>query len=457
MDSGMEKPEGKTSVAGEADPGTSENTALGPVISENALVTENLRQMPRIMARGLLYVCMLTVFAAAAYCVFSKIDIVVTCRAVAWPEAHKVKVLSDRSGMIDRVYVAEGGEVEKGAPLFLIRSKEAVSQRSKVEELNRTIPLKEEFYRTKMLSLSEELKHLDGEHENALSVKKLKLEQNRLSVVGIESELAYWQKERTNLAEEFENTRKLFEKRMTSLGEYNFFKGRLEKARSEIEKQDAQKRIALKERDILGKDIQQAEDSYAKRKAILESEIENLRAETNAALHSLRSELEMSTRMLAIRHGETGNGQDPAAGDQVIRASRTGKISELNFRNGGEYVRESDLLCTILPEDSPLYMDVTVLNQDVGFLEPGMQVKYKFDAFPFVDYGMLEGKVSAIAPSAVEEGTGRFVYHIRGNMDKLFFEIKKKRYPVKAGMTATAELVTEKKSLFALLMKKVKE
>ncbi|MCE5243230.1 MAG: HlyD family efflux transporter periplasmic adaptor subunit, partial [Desulfobacteraceae bacterium] len=431
--------------------------AAQPDISENALVNESLRQMPRIMARGLLYVCLLTVVAAAAYAVFGRIDVVVTCRAVAWPEAHKVKVHSDRSGMIDRVYIAEGAQVEKGDPLFLIRSKEAVSRRSKVEELNRAIPLKEDFYNSRMQSLVEELNHLDGEYENTLSVKQLKLEQNRLSVAGIESEIAYWQKEKANLSEEFENTRKLFEKRMTSLGEYNFFKGRLEKARSEIEKQDSQKRITMKERDILEKEIQNTRDSYAKRKAILESQIENVRLEKEAALHSLRSELEVSAKMLALRHGEAGNGRDAEAVDQVIRASCPGKVSELLFRNGGEYVKESDLLCTILPDDSPLYMDVTVPNRDIGFIEPGMRIKYKFDAFPFADYGMLEGTVSAVAPSAVEEEAGRYVYHVRGGVDKLFFEIKKKRYPVKAGMTATAELVTERKSLFALLMKKVKE
>ncbi|MCE5242663.1 MAG: hypothetical protein LLF99_05660, partial [Desulfobacteraceae bacterium] len=88
--------------------------AAQPDISENALVNESLRQMPRIMARGLLYVCLLTVVGAAVYSVFGRIDVVVTCRAVAWPEAHKVKVHSDRSGMIDRVYIAEGAQVEKG-------------------------------------------------------------------------------------------------------------------------------------------------------------------------------------------------------------------------------------------------------------------------------------------------------------------------------------------------------
>ena len=429
----------------------------GPAISENALVTESLQRMPSIMARGLLYVCLLTVVAAALFSVFSQIDIVVECRAVAWPEALKVKVLSDRSGMIERVFASEGAAVEKGTPLFLIRSREAVSRRAKVDELNRLIPLKEEFYNTKMQSVVEERKHLDSEQENNLSVKKLKLEQNRLSVAGIESDIAYWQKEKANLTEEFESTRKLFEKRMTSLGEYNFFKGRLEKARSELEKQDSRKRIVLKERDILEKEMQNAVDSYAKRKAILESELENLRTEKEAALQSLRSELETSEKMLSIRHGEAAGGQDGSGADHLIRASCAGKISELPFRNGGEYVRESDLLCTILPEDSPLYMDVTVRNQDAGFIEPGMRIKYKFDAFPFSEYGTIEGQVSAVAPSAVEEGAGHFVYHARGSMDNLFFEIKKKRYPVKAGMTATAELVTEKKSVFALLMKKVRE
>jgi len=69
---------------------------------------------------------------------------------------------------------------------------------------------------------------------------------------------------------------------------------------------------------------------------------------------------------------------------------------------------------------------------------------------------VLLGKVSTISPSAVEDRTLGLVYHLQGALDKTFFYIREKKYPLKAGMTATAEIVTEKKSIFSILFKKLK-
>ena len=101
-------------------------------------------------------------------------------------------------------------------------------------------------------------------------------------------------------------------------------------------------------------------------------------------------------------------------------------------------------------------MDITVANKDIGFIEKGMEIKYKFDAFPHTDCGVLLGKVSAISPSAVEDRTLGLVYHLQGTLDTTCFDIREKIYHLKAGMTATAELVTDKKSIFSILFKKLK-
>ena len=114
------------------------------------------------------------------------------------------------------------------------------------------------------------------------------------------------------------------------------------------------------------------------------------------------------------------------------------------------------MLCTILPTDSPLYMDIIVANKDIGFIKKGLDIRYKFDAFPFSDYGTISGKVSAISPSAVEDESLSFIYHIQGSLDKTVFEIKQERYPIRPGMTAVAELVTERISIFSLIFRRLR-
>ncbi|MEW5801687.1 MAG: HlyD family efflux transporter periplasmic adaptor subunit [bacterium] len=489
--------------------------------SENYLVTEHLQKMPSLFARGLVYVIVLMLAVALVYSLVSKIDIVVEALSLARPVSHKIRVVSDRTGYIVDIGISEGQNIQKGAPLFFILSKEAISYRSRIDELHHTIPLKEEYYRNSISSAQDELDRLRRELPNTLTVKRLKLEQNRLSLHALEVDLAFWQEEVTNLKKEFENTRKLFEKQLTSIAEYNNIKSRFERAGTEVNKIISQKDITEKEYRIMQQEFENTQSGYESKIASLEKEIENLELEKKSAIQSLHSELEMKEKMLSL-HGDASYGDTPRGNPSrrnasrgnashgekqrrdishenagfsantpfdtnisivtntlfgidipfgidtpvqpsdekdkgtIIRADRAGIISELYFRNKGEYVRESDLLCTILPLDSPLHMDIMVANKDIGFIEVDMEIKYKFDAFPYADYGTLSGKVLSISPSAVEDKNQGFIYHIRGSLQRPYYEIKGKKYFLKPGMTATAELVTEKKSIFSILFRKVK-
>jgi HlyD family type I secretion membrane fusion protein len=425
--------------------------------SENFLVTEHLQRMPNLFSRGLLYLIILILLVAVVYILVSKIDIVVESRSVVQPMTHKIKILSDRDGYLEKIFISEGQEVEKNTLLFLIRSKEALTHRTKVDELSGSIPLKKEFYDTKISSIRDELSKLEYEYDKILSIKRLKLDQNDLSLQANESDLVYWRKEENALSKEFADAIMLFEKRLISIAYYNNLRGRLEKARTEIEKLISQKTITVKENRIIEEEIEEAKSNYINKKRIFEKEIRNLELEKSTTLRSMQSEMEMSEKMLSIKNGPSARRGSEKERGNLIQAEKAGTISELYFRNTGDFVRASDLLCTILPADSPFYMEITVANKDIGFIETGMEIKYKFDAFPYTDYGTLHGKVLLISPSAVEDKVQSFVYHVQGTLDQTYFEIKRKKYFIKAGMTATAELITEKKSIFAMLFRKVKE
>jgi multidrug efflux pump subunit AcrA (membrane-fusion protein) len=446
----------RKAVDPEAD--SSETVQVFPVESpsENFSVAEHLQRMPSLFSRGLLYLTILIVLAALVYILVSKIDIVVESRSVVQPSTHKIRVLSDRDGYLEKIFIAEGQRVEKEAALFLIRSKEALTHRTKVDELTGSIPLKREFYDTKISSIRDELTKLENEYERILSVKRLKLEQNDLSLRSLDSDLRYWRGEENALSKEFDDVKRLFEKRLISIAYYNNVRGRLEKARSEIEKLLSQKNITLKENRIVEEEIEEAKSSAVNKRRIFEKEIRNLELEKSTTLRAMQSEMEMSEKMLSIKSGLAVPRGDKNEKGNLVQAEKAGTVSELYFRNTGEFVRASDLLCTILPADSPYYMDITVANKDIGFIENGTEITYKFDAFPYSDYGTLSGKVMLISPSAVEDKAQGFIYRLQGSLDQTYFEIKGKKYPVKPGMTATAELVTEKKSIFSILFKKVK-
>jgi len=425
--------------------------------SKNYLVEEHMQKMPSIFARGLFYIIVLLLFVSLLYTYLAKIDVVAECRSVVRPSSHIFKIISDRNGYIEKVYVSEGELVAKDMPLFLIRSKETMSYVSKVEELRRTIPFQEEHYNMQISVARDRLKQRENQHANTLKVLNLKLEQNQLTLESMKFDLAYWEKEVTTLSGEAERTKNGVTKGYMSLTQYNKMLSSLEFAKTEVRKFNSQQNITIKGKTIIGEEISKELSDYTNEKAILEKEISNLEVQKNTTLHTMKTELQMNEEMLSIKGTETGQETYAAEMGNIIWAEKAGTVSELYFRNSGEYVGISNLLCTIVPDGSPLYMDITVANRDIGFIEKDMEIKYKIDAFPYTDYGLVRGKVLTISPSAVEDVTLGFVYHVHGTLGRKDFQVKEKHYPIKAGMTATAELVKEKKSILSILIGKLKK
>ncbi len=424
--------------------------------SENYLVEEHLRRMPPLFARGLVYVMTLLVITAVTYACLAKVDITVKCQAVARPKSHKIRVLSDRDGYIGGVLVAEGQAIEARAPLFIIRSKETVNYQAKVEDLRQRIPLEEERFDVRLAIAKKKLKLREEKHRSALKVIGLKLGQAQTILNSIKEEEKYWRREVEVQSRAEARLRELRAQGATPESELAAASSKLERARTEVKKLMAQQVSNLKQQTIHAEEKAKELSSFGTEMAILVQEVRSLEIDKQTTLKTLRGELVVAEKMLAMRQGDAA--MPPAdESPSVIRSEKAGTISELKCRNVGDYVRVADLLCTIVPAGTPLYMDITVSNKDVGLLEERMRINYKFDAFPYADHGTISGQVIAIAPSAVKSGEAGFVYHVRGTLDQRHFEFNDKSYPIKAGMTAMAEIVTEKRTLMSLLFKKLKE
>jgi HlyD family secretion protein len=424
--------------------------------SENALVEEHLGALPSPVARGLIYLAVLMAIAFFLYSFIARVDMIAECRAVIRPSTDIMRVQADRSGYIEQIFISEGDIVEPGDPLFRIRSKETVGYVSKAEDLQERLPLTERNYDVQISAARGRRTQQVEKHENTKKVNGLKLEQNSLNRASIDSDLSYWRNQAIILADEVERLRKGRERGYASLPEYNRAVSEWERAKTEEKKLVSQQEINAREQEILKAEIQREERAFANELVQIDNEIENLELDKKAILHTMHSELTLNRKLLEIQKNDAVSGAGKTEADAVIRAGMKGAVSEIGFRNPGELVGISDVLCTLVPAGSPLFMDITVSNKDIGFIEEGMTVKYRFDAYPSADYGLLTGAVAFIAPSAVESQGQGFVYHIRGSLPQPFFTIRGREYPVKAGMTATAEVVTERISIFSLLFRKLK-
>jgi len=205
--------------------------------------------------------------------------------------------------------------------------------------------------------------------------------------------------------------------------------------------------------------IQAVKTGYVKRVYVSEGQ----RVEKNSPLFSISSRtMTGSSKDGSVEPKDTaanapaiprGIPSDDSA-ETIVTSPAEGTVVHLFITYPGVYVEESAPLCNILPADYRLSMHVRVTNREIGFIQKNMEIKYKFDAFPYTDFGLLYGRVMDIPEAAVEDENAGLIYHVRGTLDKAYFDLKGEKYFLKAGMTATAELVRQRTSIFAMLFKR---
>lgn len=149
-----------------------------------------------------------------------------------------------------------------------------------------------------------------------------------------------------------------------------------------------------------------------------------------------------------------------------LTAPINGTVQQLAVTTVGQVVTTGQQLMTIVPDGAPLQVDVFISNKDIGFIRTGQDVAVKVDAFNFTRYGTLHGKVVRIAGEAIEEGEARrsqanatasgtagnatapgqppsFVFPVTVSLDTPTMAIDGLAVPLTAGMTVTAEIITE--------------
>lgn len=136
----------------------------------------------------------------------------------------------------------------------------------------------------------------------------------------------------------------------------------------------------------------------------------------------------------------------------TIASPVTGIITNLNVRAPGSIVQSGQDLATIVPTDAPLVVDAQVPNKDIAFIEKGLPVKLKFDAFPSQDYGTIEGKIIEVSPDAQkDEKSGESFYKVIIELQQREIKTKDKKIALRPGLTLTADIVTERKSVLRQL------
>ncbi len=143
---------------------------------------------------------------------------------------------------------------------------------------------------------------------------------------------------------------------------------------------------------------------------------------------------------------------EQAINHTTITAPVGGIITRLDVRSPRAVVQSGQAVAAIAPAGARLVVEAQIPNKDIAFLEKGMPAKLKFDAFPFQDFGIVAGQVSEVAPDAqVDEQRGSF-YKVTIVPQDTAILAHGKTIPLRPGLALSVEIVTERKSVLAILL-----
>lgn len=147
----------------------------------------------------------------------------------------------------------------------------------------------------------------------------------------------------------------------------------------------------------------------------------------------------------------------------VLTAPIGGDVGDVSVEVG-QRARPDQSLVTIVPRGSQLEVWLYAPSRAVGFARPGQQVRLLFDAFPYQKYGAGRGTVTAVSrvptePTSLDSNLGieEPVFRIRVRIDEMAPRVPASQRAMRPGMTVTASLVLERRSLWEMLFNPVFE
>jgi len=137
---------------------------------------------------------------------------------------------------------------------------------------------------------------------------------------------------------------------------------------------------------------------------------------------------------------------------QQLRAPVDGTVQQLAVHTVGGVVQPAQALMVIVPSGTEIEVEAQILNKDIGFVREGQPVRVKFEAFPFTDYGWIDGIVETISRDAVEDERLGLVYTSRIRLGRNYIMLADRRQPIGPGMAVQAEVRTGRRRIIQYLL-----
>ena len=145
---------------------------------------------------------------------------------------------------------------------------------------------------------------------------------------------------------------------------------------------------------------------------------------------------------------------------QRIGAPIDGTVLRLSTPNPGQPVQAGTVIAEIMPVSTDLTVKAFVPPSEVSRLVPGQSVQMQVSAYPYPEYGLLQGTIVAISPDTVACESPNcaipYGYGVDIELQQPYLGKEAHRHDLRSGMTVTADIVTQREKLLTLILQKLR-
>lgn len=122
----------------------------------------------------------------------------------------------------------------------------------------------------------------------------------------------------------------------------------------------------------------------------------------------------------------------------IIKAPVTGKLTFLIPLQENEYIKSGRSLGFVAPLNSQYYAEITIPQYNFGKTDTNQVVQLRFDAYPYQEYGFVEGRIKYISDIPTDSG---FVANVQIPLGLITNQ--KKEVKFREGLKAEALIITK--------------
>jgi len=147
-------------------------------------------------------------------------------------------------------------------------------------------------------------------------------------------------------------------------------------------------------------------------------------------------------------------------GKTTINAPISGIILKSNLRNVSQSVRSGEEIAQIAPRNTNLVIKALVAAQDRGKIKVNQLAQMRVSAYPYPDYGILEGKVVSISPDIINSERSRInteppYYEVIIRPDRTYLK-DNTNYGIQSGMDVSADIVVKQETVLQFIARKAR-